>query len=114
MKLPLPIEEAVRLASLWIKKYTDDWSIVKHEVMGELDNEHRMLFGRRDRITKKIPALNEVEKQIVTMWKELTGVQLVIRPIEERRAAKWWDPEEAEKNKKRMGRPPSKRKNVGW
>ena len=73
-----------------------------------------MLFGKRDKLSKELPELNALELEVVALWKELTGVTLVRRPLAERRGASWWDPEEAEKNKHRKGRRPVKRKNTGW
>jgi hypothetical protein len=112
--LPDRIDDAVRVAICWVRRHTDDWSVVKHEILTELDNEHRMLFSRRDKLTKEIPEFNALELEVVALWKELTGVTLVRRPLAERREVTWWDPAEAEKIKRRKGRPPQKRKNTGW
>lgn len=112
--LPPRIDDAVRMAACWVRRHTDDWSVVKHEILTELDNEHRTLFSRRDKLTKEIPELNELENEVVALWKELTGVTLVRRTLAERRHVSWWDPTEAEKIKRRKGRPPEKRKNTGW
>lgn len=112
--LPVRIDDAVRLAVCWVRRHTDDWSVVKHEILTELDNEHRTLFSKRDRLSKEIPEFNELELEVVALWKELTGVTLVRRPLSERRGLSWWDPTEAERNKRRIGRPPTKRKNTGW
>lgn len=114
MTLQERIDNAVRIAVYWVRKHTDDWCIVKHEILTELDNEHRSLFSKRDRLTKEISNFNALELEIVALWKELTGVTLILRPLAERRAISWWNPDEAEKNKRRKGRRPVKRKNTGW
>lgn len=91
--MPKVVEEAVRDAATWIRDLTDDWLVVKNEVMCELDNEHRKLFSRRDPKTKEQPDLNEVEGEIVKLWKRLTGVDLVLLPRKQRKPRQWWEPE---------------------
>ncbi len=112
--LPPRVDEATRLAARWVKQLTDDWSVVKAEILGELDNEHRALFSRRDARTKELPPPNDLEREVIALWESVTGVSLVQRPLAERRTLVWWDPEEAERIKHRSGRPPKKREDVGW
>ncbi len=112
--LPPRIQEAINMVTRWVKQHTDDWGIVKQEIMNELNNEHRALFGKQDPKTKELSKFNELETEIIELWKTLTGVTLVIRTPAERRELVWWDPTEAEKNKKRLGRRPSTRKNIKW
>lgn len=112
--IPERIEEAVRTVVYWVRRYSDDWSIIKREIMGELDNDHRTFFSKRDKITKELPSLNTMELEIIELWKQLTGVSLIQRPLAERRGISWFNHEKAEKNKKRNGRRPAKRNNAGW
>jgi hypothetical protein len=109
--LPERIEEAVRTVICWVRRYTDDWSVVKHEILGELDNEHRKYFSKRDKLTKELPEFNSLELEIITLWKKITGVSLKRRPLAERRNISWWNPDKIVKHK---GKRPNKRKNVGW
>lgn len=90
--LPTRVRAAVRLTTLWVKRHTDDWCVVKREIMAELENEHRALFSRRDERTHEVTHLNETESEIVALWKELTGVELKLRTLEERRQLVWWTP----------------------
>lgn len=90
--IPQNVEKAARLAALWVKDYTDDWVTVKEEILTELTNEDRQLFSRRDEKTKEILALNEMELELVTFWKELTGVELRLRSYKERSKMRWWKP----------------------
>jgi len=90
--LPTNVEAATRLVVLWVRDLTDDWVFVKEEILTELDNEHRKLFTRRDERTKGIVALNEMELELVTLWKQLTNVTLRLRSFKDRRAIKWWKP----------------------
>lgn len=91
--LPTQIEEAVRLISTWVRDLTDDWLVVKCELINELDNDHRKLFSRRDAKTKEQPEPNRVEKHVIRLWKDITGVDLVALPRKERRQRDWWAPE---------------------
>lgn len=90
--LPKNVERAARMAALWVKNYTDDWVTVKEELLTELVNEDRQLFSRRDAKTKEILALNDMELELVTFWKDLTGVELRLRSYKERSKMRWWKP----------------------
>ncbi len=90
--LPANVERATRAAAQWVRGLTDDWIVVKGEIMTELDNDARALFGRRDEKTKEVLALNPMEQAVVAFWKELTGVDLQIRSFKTRREVKWWKP----------------------
>ena len=91
--LPSNVERATRLAALWIQQHVSDWVVVKDEILTELDNETRKLFSRRDERTKEIVALNQMELEIVALWKELTGVELQLLSFKMRRNLRWWRPE---------------------
>lgn len=90
--LPERVEKAARLAALWVKDYTDDWVTVKEEILTELTNDDRQLFSRRDAKSKEILTLNEMELELVTFWKQLTGVELRLRSYKERSKMRWWKP----------------------
>lgn len=90
--IPQNVEKAARLAALWVRDFTDDWVTVKEEILTELTNEDRQLFSRRDEKTKEILALNEMELELVTFWKGLTGVELRLRSYKERSKMRWWKP----------------------
>lgn len=109
MELPKEIIDATKMASIWVKDKVDDWVTVKLEIMGELDNEHRMLFSKRDALTKELPDLNQLELAIVQLWKTLTGVELKLRPLRDRRGITWWTPEVAKKRKRGKNNLPKKK-----
>ena len=90
--IPKPVELATRLAALWVKDYTDDWVTVKEEILTELTNEDRQLFSRRDPKSKEILALNDMELELVVLWKQLTGIELRLRTYKERSKVRWWKP----------------------
>ena len=92
-RIPRRVEAATRLAAVWVKDLVDDWSVVKKEIMRELDNEANSAFSRRDELTKELGPPNEMESEIIALWKELTGVQLRVTTLAERRRLTWWKPE---------------------
>src|SRR5574338_1501878 len=87
--IPKSVELATRLAALWVKDYTDDWVTVKEEILTELTNEDRQLFSRRDPKSKEILALNDMELELVVLWKQLTGIELRLRTYKERSKVRW-------------------------
>lgn len=109
MDLPNQIIDATKLVSIWVKDKVDDWVVVKLEIMGELDNQHRMLFSKRDALTKELPALNDLELAIVQLWKTLTGIELKLRPLSDRRGTTWWTPEVAKTRKRGKKHLPKKK-----
>ncbi len=90
--IPPKVERATCLVSLWVKTHVSDWVVVKEEILNELDNETRKLFTKRDERTRAIAALNEMELEIVALWKRLTGAELQLNSYRERKGMKWWKP----------------------
>ena len=90
-EVPRNVAQAVRFASFWVRGLTDDWVIVKEEILNELANADRSLFSKRDPRTKS-SVLNPMEEAIVEMWRSLTGVTLQVRTYRERRGTRWWRP----------------------
>ena len=82
------------MVALWVGNLTDDWIVVKWEVMQELSNSDRSLFGVRDRDSKLHAAPNDMETELIAFWKKLTGVQLVCRDYKARRDLNWWSPDD--------------------
>jgi hypothetical protein len=66
---------------------TSNWLDVKKEIMWNLATPKRKLFSRRHYSTKK-HSLNEFELQILSYWKQKTGVTLSI-PAELQHDPKW-------------------------
>ena len=91
--LPPRVEIATKLAARWVRDLVDDWSVVKREIMHELANPENDSFTRRDPITKEIGEPNEMEREVIALWKELTGVQLRVTTRAERRELRWWKPD---------------------
>lgn len=99
--IPLAVEQATRIAAMWVRRLTDDWVTVKVEIMGELSNEGKKLFTRRDELTKENFSLNDMELELVALWREITGVELKLRSYKERREDRRWTP--TEKIRRRYG-----------
>ena len=62
----------------------DDWVTIKKEVMKLLPSRIRSSFSRRHPITKE-QQTNNFELELINYYKEITGIELVIRSLEERR-----------------------------
>ena len=54
---------------------TNEWMVVKKQLLRTLPPEHRTLFSRRDEKTKKQHP-NILEHEIIEWWFEKTGIQL--------------------------------------
>ena len=62
----------------------DDWVTIKKEVMKLLPSSIRSMFSRRHPITKE-QQTNKFEIELINYYKEITGIGLVIRTLQERR-----------------------------
>jgi|TARA_R110000751_G_scaffold53670_1_gene116090 hypothetical protein len=62
----------------------DDWVTIKKLIMNSVHSTLRKNFSRRDHKTKN-QYLNDFEKQLIIYYKELTGIELVLRTLDERR-----------------------------
>ena len=62
----------------------DDWVTVKKQVLLNLPPKVRKNFSTRDSKTKE-QWLNNFEKDLIIYYKELTGIDLVLRTLDERR-----------------------------
>ena len=77
------ILEEVRFVSTYVTD-CDDWVTVKKEIMKGLPPKLRKNFSTRDPKTKE-QNLNKFEKNIINYYKEITGVGLILRSLDERR-----------------------------
>ena len=62
----------------------DDWVTIKKQIMRGIPSQLRKNFSTRDPKTKE-QWLNDFEKELITYYKEMTGVKLILRTLEERR-----------------------------
>lgn len=63
----------------------DDWVEIKKLVMKQVAPSHRKVFSRRDQKTKNHPPLNSFENEMRSLYKEISGTELVLRELNERR-----------------------------
>ncbi len=63
----------------------DDWVDIKVEIMNTLRPELRRMFSRRDRKTYR-QVMNDFDRAVWDEYTRVSGVQLVLRTLEERKA----------------------------
>ena len=68
-----------------LKLECDDWVEIKKLVMKQVAPSHRKVFSRRDQKTKNHPPLNQFENEMKNLYKEISGIDLVLRELDERR-----------------------------
>lgn len=56
--------------------HIDDWVTIKKELLKNLPSDARQTFSTRHPITKK-QSMNDFEKQIATLWSELTKRSII-------------------------------------
>ena len=62
----------------------DDWVTIKKEIMKGCPSSLRRFFSRRDPITKEqVP--NSFDRAVIKEYKSITGIDLVVRTLEQRR-----------------------------
>jgi len=62
----------------------DDWVSVKKQVLLNLPPRLRKNFSTRDSITKE-QWLNTFERELIIYYRDLTGISLILRTLDERR-----------------------------
>ena len=77
------IFEQIKFVSSYVGD-CDDWVTVKKQVMLNLPPTLRKNFSTRDSKTKE-QWLNNFEKELISYYREITGVVLVLRSLDERR-----------------------------
>ena len=77
------IKESFEFVSSYVGD-CDDWVTVKKQVLLNIPSNLRKNFSTRDPKTKE-QWLNEFEKEMIIYYKQLTGIQLVLRSLKERR-----------------------------
>lgn len=68
-----------------LKLECDDWVEIKKLVMKQVAPSHRKVFSRRDQKTKNHPPLNSFEKEMKELYKSISGIELKLRELDERR-----------------------------
>jgi|TARA_R110001583_G_scaffold98169_1_gene243128 hypothetical protein len=81
--IPQRIKDQINDVILYVDD-CDDWVTIKKEIMKGIPAALRKNFSTRDSKTKE-QWLNDFDKLVINYYKELTGIDLVLRSIEERR-----------------------------
>ncbi len=79
--------EKVKEAFFQVSSYTgncDDWVTIKKQVLLAVPSRLRKLFSTRDSKTKE-QSLNNFEKEMIIYYKDVTGIDLILRTLAERR-----------------------------
>jgi len=66
------IDEAINSVFSYVGK-TDDWMVIKKELLKMLSSQDRMYFSTRDPVTKK-QSMNNFEKIVAEKWYIKTGI----------------------------------------
>ena len=62
----------------------EDWVKIKKEILKSIPSSLRSLFSRRDPITKE-QRPNNFDKLVIEYYKEITGIELKIIPLDKRK-----------------------------
>jgi hypothetical protein len=81
--IPQRIKDQIQEVVMYVGD-CDDWVTIKKEIMKGIPAALRKNFSTRDPKTKE-QWLNDFDKMVINYYKEMTGVDLVLRTIEERR-----------------------------
>ena len=72
--IPDDILQQIRFVASYIEDHTDNWLVIKRELVNSLPWEQRTLFSRRHEQTKK-QVVNDFENEVMEFWFQLTGVR---------------------------------------
>jgi len=70
------IDEAISSVFSYVGK-TDDWMVIKKELLKMLSSQDRMYFSTRDPVTKK-QSMNNFEKIVAKKWYIKTGIYPIL------------------------------------
>ncbi len=70
------LDEAINAVSSYVGR-TDNWMIIKKELLKMLSSKDRMYFSTRDPVTKK-QSMNEFEKIVAKKWHDKTGIYPIL------------------------------------
>lgn len=75
--IPEKILQKVQYVAKYVGSETDDWFRVKKEILAVCAPKERALFSRRHKTSKK-HFLNDFERELIKIWNQETGVQLIV------------------------------------
>ena len=82
-EIPERVQQQIREVASYVGD-CDDWVTVKKEIMRGIPSALRSKFSRRHPITKEQQP-NDFDRQVINYYREITGVELKVRTLDERR-----------------------------
>jgi len=76
------LDEAISIVSSYVG-LTNNWMIIKKELLKTLSPQDRMYFSTRDPVTKK-QTMNTFEKIVAEKWRDKTGIYPILIDRNER------------------------------
>ncbi|NBP03958.1 MAG: hypothetical protein EBU90_28445 [Proteobacteria bacterium] len=76
------LDEAISIVSSYVGP-TNNWMIIKKELLKTLSPQDRMYFSTRDPVTKK-QTMNTFEKIVAEKWRDKTGIYPILIDRNER------------------------------
>lgn len=70
------LDDAINTVSSYVGK-TNNWVVIKKELLKMFSSQDRMYFSTRDPITKK-QSMNEFEKIVAKKWYDKTGIYPIL------------------------------------
>ena len=83
LEIPNQIIDQIKFVASYVGE-CDDWVTVKNQVMLGIPSPMRKNFSTRNSKTKE-QSLNDFERELITYYRKITGVTLVLRTLAERR-----------------------------
>ncbi len=80
MGIPDKLKQRIEYVADYIGTETNDWLLIKPHLIRAFSSDTRKLFSLRHPCTKKqIP--NNFDRMVMEFWKELTGIEPIIKEI---------------------------------
>ena len=77
IKIPISLQQRILYVVSYVGDSTDDWIVVKSEIVRSFPPKERKLFSKRHMTTKK-QILNDFDRAVMKYWKEQTGVEPIL------------------------------------
>lgn len=85
--IPPDVLQLIDYVISYVEDATNDWFVIKKELLGRADLEEKSLFSRRSQSNRK-HIINSFEREVITYWESKTGVTIWIDP-EKLQAPDW-------------------------
>lgn len=81
MEIPERVKRRIEEVAAYVQDTTSDWKLVKIELVKSMPREERRRFSKRHPSSRKM-LMNDFEREIIRLWKEITDVELKLNPEE--------------------------------